>query len=95
MGATPETAYLTHVRLTQLRWTAGVLAPRVFRLKTVEPEQPAEVVSVLHRHFRCERDPETGEERVAAYCPNPETGQLEQEDSPDWRPPPGAILLPG
>lgn len=30
MEATPETAYLTHVRLNQLRWTAGVLSPNQF-----------------------------------------------------------------
>jgi hypothetical protein len=92
--ATPQTAYLTHVRLTQLRWTAGVLAPRVFRLKTVEPETPAEVKTILYRHFTREVDPETGEARVAAFTPNPATGELEREDTPGWRPPPG-IRLPG
>lgn len=92
--ATPETAYLTHVRLTQLRWTAGVLAPRVFRLKTLEPEQVAEVKTILWRHFKREKDPETGEDRVVAYTPNPATGRLEREDTPGWQPPPG-IRMPG
>src|SRR5204863_5502206 len=32
-AATPETAYLAHVRLTQLRWEAGIKAPRVYRVK--------------------------------------------------------------
>lgn len=36
---TPETAYATHVKLAQLRWTASVLAPRRFgRFKPVMAE---------------------------------------------------------
>ncbi|RAK60099.1 hypothetical protein DJ021_09915 [Phenylobacterium hankyongense] len=93
--ATPETAYLTHVRLSQLRWTAGVMAPRVFRIKTVEPQTPPEPLTVLVRHFRIETDPATGEQKVVAYCPNPETGEVEREDAPGWRPPAGAVRLPG
>lgn len=92
--ATPETAYLTHVRLAQLRWTAGVMAPRVFRTKPVEPEAPREVQTILYRRFKIEDDPETGERKVVAYCPNPETGEVEREDVPGWRPPPG-LRLPG
>jgi hypothetical protein len=94
MGATPETAYLTHVRLTQLRWTAGVMAPRVFRLKPVEPEAAREKLDVLIRRFEIEDDPATGEQKVVAYCPNPLTGEVEREDAPGWRRPPG-VLLPG
>ena len=84
-AATPETAYLTHVRLTHLRWKAGVMAPRVFRVKTVEPEAPREVRTVLFRHFMREKDPETGKDKVVGYCPNPLTGQMEREDTPGWR----------
>jgi hypothetical protein len=94
MEATPETAYLTSVRLAQLRWTAGAMAPRVYRLKPVEPETPAEVKRMLFRHFEIEVDEETGARKVVAYCPNPETGKAEREDDPDWRPPPG-VRLPG
>jgi len=78
--ATPETAYLTHVRLNQLRWQAGVLAPRVFRLKTVEPDEPPRKVEVLMRRFEVEDDPVTGKRVVVVYCANPETGEVEREN---------------
>ncbi|WP_296596077.1 hypothetical protein [Phenylobacterium sp.] len=95
LAATPETAYLTGVRLGHLRWLAGVMAPRVFRLKTVEPERGPEVVKTLFRHFGVEVDPQTGERKVVAWCPNPETGHVEREDTPGWRPPAGYGRLPG
>jgi hypothetical protein len=82
MAATPETAYLTHVRLGQLRWMAGVMAPRTFRIKPVEPEAAREALTVLVRTFGSEVDQETGERRVVAYRPNPETGRVEREDAP-------------
>ena len=93
-AATPETAYLTHVRLAQLRWTAGVLAPRTYRLKAQEPDAPRETLDVMVRRFEIETDPQTGARMVVAYRPNPQTGQLERENTPDWRPPPG-VSLPG
>jgi hypothetical protein len=93
-AATPETAYLTHVRLTQLRWMTGVMAPRVYRLKPVEPAGAREEMKVLFRHFEIEVDPETGKKKVVAWCPNPETGEAEREDVPGWRPPPGTVSLP-
>jgi hypothetical protein len=42
-----------------------------------------------------EVDPETGAKTVVAWCPNPETGEAEREDAPDWRPPAGCLRLPG
>jgi len=77
LGATPETAYLTDVRLKQLRWMAGTMAPRTYRIKQVEPEAPREVRTILVRRFGVGIDPETGEKRVVAYHPNPETGEVE------------------
>ena len=94
-GAEPETAYLTHVRLTQLRWMAGAMAPKAYRVKLVEPERPRETQTVLYRHFEIEVNKATGEREVIAWCPNPETGEAEREDTPGWRPPPGAVRLPG
>jgi hypothetical protein len=93
--ATPQTAYLTHVRLGQLRWMAGVMAPKVFRLKPVEPETPPATMNIAVRHFEVEVDEATGKRKVVAWCPNPETGEVEREDAPGWRPPAGATLLPG
>jgi hypothetical protein len=94
-AATPETAYVTHVQMSQLRWMTGVMAPKVYRFKPVEPTKPREVQTVLFRHFAIEVDPETGERKVVAFCPNPETGEAEREDAPGWRgPPPGMLALP-
>jgi hypothetical protein len=94
-AATPETAYLAHVRLTQLRWMTGVMAPRVYRLKPVEPATPPQVTKILFRHFKVEEDEATGQKKVVAYCPNPYTGEVECEDVPGWRPPPDAVRMPG
>ena len=94
MGATPETAYLTHVRLTQLRWTAGTMAPKTFRIRSVEPDLPQKEIKVLMRSFRIEADPVTGKDKVVAYCPNPFTGEAEREDVAGWRPPGGADCVP-
>lgn len=94
--ATPETAYLTHVRLGQLRWRVGTLAPWDFRTRLVEPPAPAEApMRMLFRHFKVEVDPESGKKHVVAYCPNPDTGQLEREDEPGWRQAPHSVSLPG
>jgi len=62
-AVTPATAYATHVRLAQLRWTAAVRAPRVFgRTRPVEPAGPGP----------------DGQLRVVSYVPNPETGRVEK-----------------
>jgi hypothetical protein len=94
-AATPETAYLLNVQLVHRRWHVGVLAPRAFRVKMTEPETGPRVVKMLFRHFGVEVDPETGKKKVVAWCPNPETGQVEREDTPGWRPPKGYGTLPG
>jgi hypothetical protein len=93
-AATPQTAYLTHVRLAHLRWWAGVLAPRKYRIRMSEPDTPRETITVLHRRFEIEDDPETGKPKVVGYFPNPYTGQVEREDTPGWQPPPNTIGLP-
>lgn len=95
MEATPQTAYLAHVRLGQLRWMAGAMAPRQFRTRLVEPQAPVEENRVLWRHFMTEPDPATGKLRVVTYWPNPETGRLERGDDPGYRPPPHAYSLAG
>jgi hypothetical protein len=94
-GAAPETAYLTHVRLTQLRWMAGVMAPKAYRIKQVEPQGARRTLDVVMRRFEIEDDPLSGEPKVVAYCPNPVTGVVEREDAPGWAPPPGTVGLPG
>lgn len=43
---TPETAYATHVKLTQLRWMAATLSPKRFgRVKPVTGEAEAEILA--------------------------------------------------
>lgn len=82
-AADAKSAYATDVKLKQLRWMTGVLAPRTFRARLAEPDTPPRMQTILFRHFRVEEDPETGRPRVVAYCPNPLTGQLERETE-DW-----------
>jgi hypothetical protein len=94
-SADPKTAYLTHVRLAQLRWMAGVMGPKTYRTKLAEPDRPREVETVLMRHFEVRVDPETGKRSVVAFCPNPLTGEVEREDTPGWRAPRGMLPLPG
>jgi hypothetical protein len=94
-SANPKTAYLTQVRLGQLRWMAGAMAPKTYRTRPAEPERPREVQTVLMRHFEVRVDPDTGKRSVAAFCPNPLTGEAECEDTPGWRAPPGMLPLPG
>lgn len=93
--ASPETAYLTHVRLTHIRWMAGVMAPKAYRIKAVEPPGAKKTLDVLMRRFEIEPDPVTGKNKVVAYCPNPYTGEVECEDVPGWEPPPGTVGMPG
>lgn len=94
-GGTPETAYLTHVQMSQLRWMTGVMAPKVFRLKPADAPVAQKVQTVLFRHFEVEVDKETGKRTVDGWCLNPETGEVEREDVPGWRPPADAVRLPG
>ena len=65
-AVTPQDAYATHVKLTQLRWTAGVLAPaRYGRFKAVAAEtqglaadrEPQEVIFYA-RHFETVTGPD-------------------------------------
>ncbi|WP_293677738.1 hypothetical protein [uncultured Phenylobacterium sp.] len=92
--ATPGTAHLTAVRLTQLRWMMGHMAPRNWGPKkplAVEAEGAAEPqeVTLVVKHYKVE-EREDGWHRVVALEPNEETGRLERitpEDAP-WHPPP-------
>ncbi|HEV2530277.1 hypothetical protein [Phenylobacterium sp.] len=95
MAATPETAYLTHVRLGHLRWMAGVMAPRVFGARRPEGEAAQEKLTVLIRTFTSEVDPVTGKMKVVSLCPNPLTGEMERTDVAGWAPtPPDAVIIP-
>lgn len=88
MEATPETAYLTQVRLGQLRWTTAVLGPRTHgRLKPTEPPQPPAVTTVRIRHFEIEEHPETGQHRVVGYTPDPKTMLPVRTSEGEWTTP--------
>jgi len=95
-AVTPGDAYATHVKLLQLRWMAGCLAPQRFgRLKpleavVVEETAPEEHV-IAYRHFKVEERRADGACRVVAFRPDPETGRLVREtpeDAPWERVPP-------
>ena len=88
LEATPETAFLTQVRLKQLRWTAAVLGPRTHaRLKAYAPPQPPEENVILFRHFRIEEHPETGQHRVVSYTPDPDTLLPVRTSEGEWKTP--------
>lgn len=88
LAATPETAWLTRVQLGQLRWMAGIKAPRVFgRMKAVEPPAEREVQLICFRHFKIETHPETGQHRVVSYCPDPDTMLPERDSVGPWTDP--------
>ena len=92
MEATPETAYLTQVRLAQLRWTAAVLGPRTHaRLKPADAPKPVEVDTYLFRHFKMETHPETGQHRVVGYTPDPETMKPVRSSEGEWTTPVGPV----
>ena len=89
MEATPETAYLTSVRLNKLRWTAGLMAPATHgKMKPVAPELPPPRPEAWHtivlRSFRVETHPVTGQQRTIGYTPNPETGAVERTSEGEW-----------
>lgn len=76
-AVTPQTAYATHVKLTQLRWMTGALAPRRYgRVKAMEPvdvpkAEPAEEEQrpvIYVRRFKVVKD-ETGAEKVVEIEP--------------------------
>jgi hypothetical protein len=83
------------VRLTHIRWMAGVMAPKAYRIKPVEPAAAQRTLDVVMRRFEIEEDPQTGARTVVAYCPNPHTGEVEREDTPGWEPPPRTVGMPG
>ncbi|MBI1200308.1 MAG: hypothetical protein GC203_20810 [Phenylobacterium sp.] len=83
---TPKDAYATHVKLSQLRWTAAALAPARFgRVRPLEAEAagaagargPTQVIFQM-REFRRETQAD-GTTKVVAYLRNPATGELERE----------------
>jgi hypothetical protein len=91
-AATTETAYLTRVRLEQLRWTAAILSPRSHgRQKATEPSAPPEVQTVLLRHFRIETHPQTGQRRVVGYTPDPDTMLPRRDSEGPWTDPPDPV----
>ena len=96
-AATPGTAIVTSVRLAQLRWMMGHMAPRAWgKLKAVEPDiepledsEGAQQVTFVVKHYKIE-EREDGSHRVVAFVPDEATGAMVRatpEDAP-WHPPP-------
>lgn len=87
-----DAPYAAHVRLTQLRWMAGVLSPRVMRVKLTEPPKEPQLQTVQFRHFRIEEDLEAGLHRVVGYTPDWETQVPKPDSRGEWTPIPEAEL---
>jgi hypothetical protein len=89
LEATPQTAHLTRVRLGQLRWSAGIKAPRTHgRMKAVEPPQPPDGPQViLFRHFKIEENFATGQHRVVSYRADTETMRPVRDHVGPWTTP--------
>jgi hypothetical protein len=86
--ATPETAYLTWVRLGQLRWTAALLGPRTHgKLKPTEPAKAPEVETICFRHFDIEVNRVTGQRRVIGWTPDPTTMTPVRDHEGEWKDP--------
>jgi hypothetical protein len=93
MAATPETAFLTKVRLSQLRWMTTIMAPHTHgRMKAVDPPAAPDVLNVTVRNFQTEVNPETGQVRSIAYHHDPETGGLVRDLVGEWRDPPFPLV---
>lgn len=88
--ATPDTAYLTHVRLAHIRWMSGVLSPAYFRTRPADPPVQPQRKTLLLRHFMVEERESDGWIRVVSLTPDPETGKTVRntpDDAPFERPP--------
>lgn len=94
-GATPETAYVTDVRLKHLRWYAGKLSPRKYGTVRAVPAWEAagwsapkpEPASITLRTFRLEVRAD-GWRRVRASHADPVTREVVDEPPGEWKPPP-------
>ncbi len=95
-AATPETAYVTWMRLHQLRWMAGCLSPRIYgRVKPSEADRGPKVNTVMLRTFRTETHPQTGQTRVVGYVAD-ETSMIPTRDSEGpWTTLPSVAALSG
>ncbi|HEY8573856.1 hypothetical protein [Phenylobacterium sp.] len=91
-GLSGDAPYAVHVRLTQLRWMAGVLSPRVMRPKQSEPPEPQEVQVIRYRHFHLEEDLERGVCRVVGYTPDDATQKPVRTSEGAWEPMPESVL---
>lgn len=88
MEATPQTAYLTLVRLGHLRWMTAVFGPRTYgRVKPTELPKEPEVTNLCYRHFKLEVHPQTGQHRVVGFTPDPRTMQSVRDSEGAWTDP--------
>ncbi len=89
LAATPQTAHLTRVQLGQLRWAAGIKAPRTHgRLKAAEPPQAPEAPKVmLFRRFEVEENYATGQHRVVSYRAAPDAMRPVRDHVGPWTTP--------
>ena len=90
LEATPETAFLTHVRLGHLRWRVAIASPKTHgKHKAADlpaASEPAEpnTTTFMFRHFQVEKNAETGQRRVVGYSPDPQTLKLVRDSEGPW-----------
>lgn len=86
-AATPETAYLTNVRLAHIRWLAAVHGPRTFsRMKPREAPVEERRLDICIRHFKVEtRD--DGMTRFVSYVTDPKTREVVRDSAGEWKAP--------
>lgn len=89
LAATPETAFLTHVRLGHLRWRVAIASPKTHGkhkaadLPAAEPSEP-NTTTFMFRHFQLEKNAETGQRRIVGYSPDPQTMKLVRDSEGPW-----------
>lgn len=85
--ATPETGFVTGVKLAHMRWLAAIHGPRAFsrtkpREAPVEPKQ----THIYFRHFQIETR-EDGMVRFVSYIADPQSNGVVYDHIGDWGPP--------
>lgn len=95
LAATPDTAFLTHVRLSHLRWKVAIMSPKTHgRMKPTDPPAPPKETHFAFKHFKLEEHPQTGLVRVVTYLPDTETRQPRRDSAGPWSRKPGVLYSP-
>jgi hypothetical protein len=90
-AATPETAFLTGVRLAHIRWLTAIHGPRTFsRTKPREAPEEEKRLHICIRRFEVETR-EDGMRRMVSYVADPGTRGVVRDSEGEWHEPPQRI----